>query len=625
MAYYVSGAYYAFLAESPAVNGGNNTYCPSIDQRGKPRPQGQCDIGAIERQPSNDEPVTMLLLNDLTRHTRPGIPFANAFRIFLYDNNGDGVANYPVTFSVPSSGASGTFADSGTHSTVINTDGDGFVAASLTGNLVTGSYSLTVTAGSVTPGVFSLTNAVYYVAPSINPSASDTNACFLVSAPCLTINGALGKALSGDYIYVSSGNYNSTGNPLVNIEKNIHISGGWNPDYTIQDGQSILDGQNVNQNIYVHSGLNAAIDRMIITNGKSARGAGIYNQGSLTLNNVALVENHSVDFGGAIYQESGQLLITNTTISSNFAGQQGGGIYVQDGSATINNVTIHQNFVTNMGTSAIGGGISNPFQKPVHIKNTILAGNGGEIGPDCLGTITSDGYNLIGLDSGCIIASNTGDLIGSGSPINALLGNLADNGSGTLTHALLTGSPAIDAGNPASCDIKDQRGVSRPQGGNCDIGAFEGSVNGTSIPIIKTYSAYDQPILPGTLLCTFNNPNCTNGNDAHTDKAHSYTIAVYQFYLSKHHRVGIDNNNMQIVSTVHFGANYDNSFWTGAQMVYGDQSDYPLADDVIAHEFTHGVTQYESNLFYFYQSGAINESFSDLWGEYYRSNEWTWN
>ena len=52
-------------------------------------------------------------------------------------------------------------------------------------------------------------------------------------------------------------------------------------------------------------------------------------------------------------------------------------------------------------------------------------------------------------------------------------------------------------------------------------------------------------------------------------------------------------------------------------MVYGDGYGFPLADDVVAHELTHGVTQHESNLFYYYQSGAINESFSDLWGEYY--------
>jgi uncharacterized protein YcfL len=74
---------------------------------------------------------------------------------------------------------------------------------------------------------------------------------------------------------------------------------------------------------------------------------------------------------------------------------------------------------------------------------------------------------------------------------------------------------------------------------------------------------------------------------------------------------------MTIISTVHYQSNYDNANWNGTQMIYGDAYGFPLADDVVAHELTHGVTQYESNLFYYYQSGAINESFSDLWGEYY--------
>jgi len=73
---------------------------------------------------------------------------------------------------------------------------------------------------------------------------------------------------------------------------------------------------------------------------------------------------------------------------------------------------------------------------------------------------------------------------------------------------------------------------------------------------------------------------------------------------------------MTLTSTVHYSSNYDNAFWNGSQMVYGDKYGYALADDVVGHELTHGVTEYESNLFYYYQSGAINESFSDVWGEF---------
>ena len=134
---------------------------------------------------------------------------------------------------------------------------------------------------------------------------------------------------------------------------------------------------------------------------------------------------------------------------------------------------------------------------------------------------------------------------------------------------------------------------------------------------VRTYTANNGTSLPGTLLCTLSSPNCTNGANLHADKAHIYAIGTYNLYKSSHGRNGIDNNNLAMVSTVHYKVNYQNAFWSGAQMVYGDGAGFPLGDDVVAHELTHGVTQYESNLFYYYQSGAINESFSDVWGEYY--------
>ncbi|MFT3895359.1 MAG: M4 family metallopeptidase [Anaerolineales bacterium] len=74
---------------------------------------------------------------------------------------------------------------------------------------------------------------------------------------------------------------------------------------------------------------------------------------------------------------------------------------------------------------------------------------------------------------------------------------------------------------------------------------------------------------------------------------------------------------ISVISTVHYDINLHNAYWTGTQMVYGDAYAYVNADDIVAHELTHGVTQSESNLIYLYQSGAINESFSDLWGEYF--------
>ena len=128
-----------------------------------------------------------------------------------------------------------------------------------------------------------------------------------------------------------------------------------------------------------------------------------------------------------------------------------------------------------------------------------------------------------------------------------------------------------------------------------------------------TYDAGGGTILPGTLVCNESNPTCSGGS---TDavNAHVYAGATYDFYWTYHNRDSIDNAGMTIKSTVNYGNNYQNAFWNGSQMVYG--AGFASADDVVAHELTHGVTARESNLFYYYQSGAINESFSDVWGEF---------
>jgi bacillolysin len=103
------------------------------------------------------------------------------------------------------------------------------------------------------------------------------------------------------------------------------------------------------------------------------------------------------------------------------------------------------------------------------------------------------------------------------------------------------------------------------------------------------------------------------------DNAYLYAGDTYNFYKEYHGRDGIDDRGMPIVSTVRFcfeqvssKCPYPNAFWNGYQMVYGEGF---VVDDVVAHELTHGVTEYSSNLFYYMQSGAINETLSDLWGE----------
>jgi hypothetical protein len=106
----------------------------------------------------------------------------------------------------------------------------------------------------------------------------------------------------------------------------------------------------------------------------------------------------------------------------------------------------------------------------------------------------SQHYNLIGRNDGCSGFANgvNGDKVGTNaSPIDPLLAALADNGGSTQTHALLLGSPALNAGNPLetgsggfACAASDQRGVARPQGSACDMGAFEFESRNLYLPLI---------------------------------------------------------------------------------------------------------------------------------------------
>ena len=131
------------------------------------------------------------------------------------------------------------------------------------------------------------------------------------------------------------------------------------------------------------------------------------------------------------------------------------------------------------GDDGSGGGIFELDVRTTHLKNTILAGNwvtGTGNGPDCSGPILSEDYNLVGDNGGCGILGEPHDLVGTApAVIDPVLRSLDLNPPGnTETHALRGGSPAIDAIPPVSCTVAtDQRGVARPYGDGCDIGAYE--------------------------------------------------------------------------------------------------------------------------------------------------------
>jgi Zn-dependent metalloprotease len=130
------------------------------------------------------------------------------------------------------------------------------------------------------------------------------------------------------------------------------------------------------------------------------------------------------------------------------------------------------------------------------------------------------------------------------------------------------------------------------------------------------YDAKSGTALPGKLVRGEGDPV---SKDAEINEAYDGAGVTYDLYHDIFKRNSVDNRGLRLDSTVHYSKKYDNAFWNGQQMVYGDGDGelfnrFTVAIDVIGHELTHGVTQYEAGLIYQDQSGALNESISDVFG-----------
>ncbi|WP_077328589.1 M4 family metallopeptidase [Virgibacillus siamensis] len=138
--------------------------------------------------------------------------------------------------------------------------------------------------------------------------------------------------------------------------------------------------------------------------------------------------------------------------------------------------------------------------------------------------------------------------------------------------------------------------------------------------VIETYTAQNGSTLPGALVTDSDNAFTADKQAAAVD-AHAYADKVFDYYYTNFDRVSYDDNGASIRSTVHYGNNYNNAFWNGQQMVYGDgdgQTFAPLSGalDVVAHELTHAVTGHSAGLVYRNQPGALNESMSDVFAAF---------
>ena len=225
--------------------------------------------------------------------------------------------------------------------------------------------------------------------------------------------------------------------------------------------------------------------------------------GTLTIYTSTLDSNAGatggIDSGGGIYSFSDVATIIRSTISNSFANDAGSGITNELGDMTIHNSTISDNSGASSEAAGVynaGGAVSINNSTIVNngdvglvsygtttLSNTIVAMSNGNFDVSGCGSIVSLGYNLIGNADSCFIfggppyQAGPGDQLGTvDSPIDPLLGPLQDNGGPTQTHALLTGSPAIDIGGNAlipAGTITDQRGFLRVVNGTVDIGAYE--------------------------------------------------------------------------------------------------------------------------------------------------------
>ena len=276
-----------------------------------------------------------------------------------------------------------------------------------------------------------------------------------------------------------------------------------------------ISGNNASRVLRVYN--TASIYGVTIRNGNAADGGGISNSGTLTLNSVVVTSNTATNTGGGINNKTGRTLtLTDVTINGNTATVDGGGMHVYAGTVTMAGVTVSGNTAGEVGggisntetmtltnvtisgnTATLGGGFYNMDTATLTnvtisnntgdgflqdgyaytdatLKNTLIANN---TAANCVlnKVLTSQGYNLSSDNSCAGSFTTTGDL----NNTDPLLSALASNGGATQTHALQSGSPAIDTGANTGCPSTDQRGVTRPLDGNgdgnaiCDIGAFE--------------------------------------------------------------------------------------------------------------------------------------------------------
>jgi Zn-dependent metalloprotease len=175
------------------------------------------------------------------------------------------------------------------------------------------------------------------------------------------------------------------------------------------------------------------------------------------------------------------------------------------------------------------------------------------------------------------------------------------------------GSPHVRAWAAGTLDLEGDHGALRRAAQARAIAPAPQAVAG---PGRRIHTADGGTALPGEPVRGEGEPAT---GDAAADEAYDYLGATHALYAEVYERDSIDGKGMALIGTVHYGQHYDNAFWNGAQMVFGDGDGevfnrFTIAMDVVAHELSHGVIDHEAALLYRDQAGALNESISDVFG-----------
>jgi hypothetical protein len=260
-------------------------------------------------------------------------------------------------------------------------------------------------------------------------------------------------------------------------------SAGFGGAITIRGASPLLNRVTINKNqarncgggVYLSSGGTTTIRKSIIAENEveNGNGGGIcLNDGGLLVNSTTLTKNRAVD-GGGIGQETISneisIILLNSTISANIATGIGGAIAMKSSTYAFARIDLQSAYTTYFGNQAVDSNTNQVSAPVAQLRGNIFVTSEGK---NCsIQKISSTGFNISSDDS-CDFSSR-GDLKNT----DPKLAPLADNGSGILTHMPMLGSPVLDAIPLNTCEARDARDITRPQGSACDIGAVERSAS----------------------------------------------------------------------------------------------------------------------------------------------------